>query len=734
MENSYSDKKAFGFDELLDYYETENLNVIPLIHGDKKPAGEWKEYQQRKITKDEINRFFRPDQKAHNIGVVCGAISDNLYVLDFDSDELFHKFFTKEDGLTVVKTGRGYHVYFKAESPVKTLKIHDGEGREIATLKGEGSYVVAPPSRHPSGCYYEFIKRGEIQKLSGDVRQEFKERAQKLGLKVSKEKIDIETLLKGVPDGNRDNSLTYLIHFLRRADVRSKEKALKMCEAWNKRNKPPLEDVSYKVDYHYELAEPYSYFYSLDPGLWYITDTLTLEKKIDRTAPKEEREEKKDRDYIILGLKEAKPKIDHYLLAQDLVEEYHFKTLSDTRDILFYEGGIYRYGGESLIEKECEKRLAEIVKRYDINEIIEHVRRLTFIDRKDLNGDKWTLSLKNGLLNIKTSEFTAHTPELLSTIRIPVKYDPEAKCPEIDKFLSQVFYERDIPVAEEMIGYCLYRQYIFQIWLLLVGEGENGKSTFLALIIKFLGSDNVVAVGLQNLNQRFAAADLYGKLANIVADLSTEDLRTTHNLKALTGGDLITAEEKFKKTFPFVNFAKLIYSCNQIPLTEDKSRAFYRRVRIIPFPNTFTGKAADKNLLDKLTTEEELSGLLNLAIAGLNRLLENGDFTGSISADETKERYEHASNTVYNFFHECITEDRECYIVKTKLIEAYRRYCETNDLTPRSDKEFIKEMKALTKMEDERKTIGSGRPRVWLGIKLKEECEGGFDMGDITNY
>lgn len=314
MDSSSRDKKAFCFDELLEYYKTENLNVIPLIHGDKKPASEWKEYQQRKITKDEINRFFRPDQKAHNIGVVCGAISDNLYVLDFDSDELFHKFFTKEDGLTVVKTGRGYHVYFKAESPVKTLKIHDGEGREIATLKGEGSYVVAPPSRHPSGCYYEFTQRGEIPRLQGDVRQQIKEHAIKLGLTAPKEKIDIETLLKGVPDGNRDNSLTYLIHFLVRADV-SKENALKICEAWNERNKPPMGDVRGKVEYHYGLTEPYSYFFSLDPGMWNVTDTLTLEKKKKSKALKEEKEipqialEYKNKDFGLLELEKSKESV-----------------------------------------------------------------------------------------------------------------------------------------------------------------------------------------------------------------------------------------------------------------------------------------------------------------------------------------------------------------------------------------------------------------------------------------
>jgi hypothetical protein len=85
----------------------------------------------------------------------------------------------------------------------------------------------------------------------------------------------------------------YLIHFLRRAGI-SKEDALRICKAWNKQNAPPLEDVSGKVDYHYELAEPYHYFYSLDPGLWNITEGLTLEKKKEKEKVEEKKEYSKD--------------------------------------------------------------------------------------------------------------------------------------------------------------------------------------------------------------------------------------------------------------------------------------------------------------------------------------------------------------------------------------------------------------------------------------------------------
>jgi hypothetical protein len=309
--NETSGYKSFSVltRELLDYYENEGLNVIPLIPGDKKPVSEWKEYQQRKITKEEINNFFLQGTQ-HNIGVVCGKISDNLYVLDFDTEEIFQRFFTKKDGLTIVKTGRGYHVYFKAESPVKTLSMLDSEGKEIATLKGEGSYVVGPPSLHPSGARYEFIRReSKIPRVSGDVRQQVKERAAKIGLACPKEQIDIESLLKGTAEGYRANSLVYLITFLRRAGI-NKTNGLEICLAWNKRNKPPLSqgDLRDKVDSYYRYPEPYHYFYTIDPGLWTITDTLTLKEKGKRTPPEEEPEivrlslEHNDKKFGILEL------------------------------------------------------------------------------------------------------------------------------------------------------------------------------------------------------------------------------------------------------------------------------------------------------------------------------------------------------------------------------------------------------------------------------------------------
>lgn len=447
--------------------------------------------------------------------------------------------------------------------------------------------------------------------------------------------------------------------------------------------------------------------------------------------------EKKDGTEEFVGIR-------HKLFADDLIGIYHFKTLRDTEEVIYYGDGYYHYEGEATIRAECERVFGEYINTYHVNEILNHIRRSTYIKREELNKDLWTLNLENGLLNIKTFEFTSHIPDLLTTIRIPLRYDINATCPTIEKFISEVVYPEHVKLIKEMIGYCLYHDYTYQNWFLLHGEGENGKSKLLSLIGKFLGEENISSIGLQDLNQRFAPVNLYAKSANVVADLSDGDLKRTARLKQLTGGDLITAEPKFKNAFTYFNFAKLIYSCNKVPLTEDKTRAFFRRVIFIPFPNTFViGKNADERILDKLTTKEELSGLLNVAIDGLKYITENGGFSGYLTPEENEELYERASNPVYGFFYDCCEVDVEKYVVKIELYDAFSEYCKEMRIVPFSEKKFVQEIKLLVRLEESRISIGKKRLRVWKGISIKYVHHCGFnggrketmqneDLGEIT--
>ena len=408
--------------------------------------------------------------------------------------------------------------------------------------------------------------------------------------------------------------------------------------------------------------------------------------------------------------------IRHKLFADDLTKLYFFKTLDDTEEVLYYEDGYYHYGGESIIRSKSEEMFGENVNTYRRNEIINHVRTSTYIKREDLNKDIWILNLENGLFNIKSFEFTNHIPDLITTIRLPIKYNPAAACPNIEKFISEIVYPDDIPLIGEMIGYTLYHDYTYQNWFLLHGEGSNGKSKLLGLIGNFLGRENVSSIGLQELDQRFAAVNLFGKSANIVADLGSGDLKRTSTLKKLTGGDLINAEPKFKDAFGYYNFAKLIYSCNTVPLTEDKSRAFFRRVIFISFPNSFIGENDDVNILDKLMSEEEMSGLFNVGVEGLKRVINNRGFSRSMSPEDVEDLYERASNPVYGFFHDWCEIDLDSWTTKTDFYDQYCQYCKEKKVVAFSQKKFIDEMKRLTTLVDAQKGAAGSSKKAWLGI------------------
>jgi putative DNA primase/helicase len=162
--------------------------------------------------------------------------------------------------------------------------------------------------------------------------------------------------------------------------------------------------------------------------------------------------------------------------------------------------------------------------------------------------------------------------------------------------------------------------------MLLVGRGLNGKSILLRLVERFLGKDNVSSETLHRLlKERFSVGNLFQKLANVDADVSYDTVfNNTGVLKKPTGNDLHIGEHKYKKPFKFPNHAKLFCSCNKIPETEDDTDAFYRRILQINFTQQFFGEKDDPNLIDKLTTQEELSILLHELLSRLPRILKQG--------------------------------------------------------------------------------------------------------------
>ena len=152
------------------------------------------------------------------------------------------------------------------------------------------------------------------------------------------------------------------------------------------------------------------------------------------------------------------------------------------------------------------------------------------------------------------------------------------------------------------------------------------------------------------------------------------------NYKTLTGGDQISAEVKYIPNFlSFVKYAKMIFSANKIPNTTDDSDAFYRRWLLVNFPNVFEGDEADTDLLEKITTAEELSGIFNWAIAGSRRLLKRGGFEYR-EIEKVRDQYQRMASSLHAFVEDCIEVDAHGWITKEDFYNHYVDYCKSNNL------------------------------------------------------
>jgi putative DNA primase/helicase len=413
------------------------------------------------------------------------------------------------------------------------------------------------------------------------------------------------------------------------------------------------------------------------------------------------------------------------LLAKEILNENSFVSLLDEKvyHLFHYQDGVYRRGGYGFVRNECLKKLGDEDRMERFRNAVSYIEGAVWREREEFNTNPDILNVRNGLLNIKNRELTPHSPNYLSFIQLPVKLKPDADCPGIKKFLSEVAKEEDMLTIQEYLGNCLLRHNKYARAIVLVGSGRNGKSTLLALIKAFLGADNVSNHTLQAIcEDRFALAGLHNKLANISSELPSKALVETGKAKSVIAGDNLEAEEKFGTPFSFQPYCKLIFSTNQLPQTSDKSKAFYWRWIILHFDKYFPPDSPNTkpNILNELTTEEELSGLLNWALDGLRRLeANNGRFSYNADAEAIERDWERNSNPIQAFVEEQCEIESDNSVSKNELYECYLEFCKANHFKSANDVHFARALSRMYKHEifTEREVTGERR-RIWRGIKI----------------
>lgn len=408
-------------------------------------------------------------------------------------------------------------------------------------------------------------------------------------------------------------------------------------------------------------------------------------------------------------------------LARWIMEKYTFLTMTDNEETYVYLDGFYQPLGDILVKKLVKDVLENEYRKNRALEVLDYVKISTYTTRRE--EPPYLIPLENGILDVSKEPFELKqpSPEYMFFNKLPVKHNPEAECPAIKKFMREITNsEEDVTLLEEVIGFCLYREYFNAKALMLVGDGANGKSTFLNMAKQFLGAVNVSGRSLQDLElHRFAKADLHTKLANIYADLPDKALQSTGIFKMLTGRDLIAAEKKFQRTFHFENYAKLMFSANKVPEAYDDTSAFFRRWIIIVFPKAFIGKEADPYILSKLTIETELSGLLNLTLNGLKKLRETGQFSTSKTTEEVKEDYIRKSSPIAAFVLDCLETDSDAFIEKKALYAVFAEYCRNLKLPTVTQDTFFKNLPKYAAISEYRPTIKKQRFTAFKGMRYR---------------
>jgi putative DNA primase/helicase len=417
----------------------------------------------------------------------------------------------------------------------------------------------------------------------------------------------------------------------------------------------------------------------------------------------------------------------HANLAKYIQQQHEFRTLEDTEELLIYRDAIYHPKGEVVIKHIVEQLYGSHTTRHYINEVIAHIKRNTYTPREDFDRNPNLIVCENGILDRENSILLDHTPHHLALTKIHTTFDQQATSPRINHFLNEVC--PDLSYQQTLIewaGYCLYHGYPFHCWLILLGGGRNGKSTFLKLLVTFLGRDNVSHISLQDLcNDRFMTANLFGKLANIHNDIPNNPLKYVGKLLQLTGGDPISAGVKHvQKPIRLTNTAKLSFAANTLPKTEVPTDAFFSRPLIVEFPNQFlpNNDNTDPHLIEKLTTPEELSGFLNLALTGLDTALKRGRIHYPFNPDQMRDQYQRFSDPLYSYVQENLVQDQMEAITKGKVYDDYVRYAKIHKLAVKKSNVFSREIRPyIIEMGG---AVGHiDKDRAWRGVRLKTQEE-----------
>lgn len=625
-----------------------------------------------------------------NVGIAMGH---GLVALDIDPRSggdaawkaLEEKYGAAPATLRSHSGGGGYHLIFRTDLPIGCRKGALPGGIDV---RGRGGLIVVAPSLHVTGNRYAWApgagpgEEVEIAPLPAWVAELIlADRRPEDGKPVLAE--------REVAEGGRHVFLKSMAAYLRSLGMRGQVLEDHLRDVDEARSRPPLSHTH---------PEEFRNLVAWADGLTTKEARRYADGKAQVDGPEDER-----------GVDVA----SHYYTSGKFVPMRMVEELHDDGSIVWvgeawwrYLDGAYVPTEEVLIQQEILERLGERARNHVINEVTDLLRKQAARPTGWLNPPEYRhlLNVENGMLDWRTGELLPHDKAYRSSLRIPVRYDPAVPYGPIVDAIADILDHDDerMRVLQEWYGYILIPDYSIQRILVLVGLGGNGKSVLTTWMRRLVGPANCAAEAIDKLAEdRFRTANLYGKLLNIAPEVTDKVLSDTSTVKRLTGGDPIDAERKFRDPFTFVNFARMVMSANRMPKTVDLSNAYYRRLMIIPLNRVYDPEVPgyvgqhDPYFAERLTTPENMSGLLNWALEGLRRLMQQREFTRARVIQEQREEYRRVNDSVQVFVEEVCDREEGARLPRAEAYGYYRQYCDQRGFRAVSAEEFYARLRAM---------------------------------------
>ena len=663
-----------------------------------------------------------------------------LNVIDIDSQEALdalggENFISIMKGKTFVTKTRksfGYHVYWFSHEQLQSVKT---SYFEIKTNKELGLCTL-PPSTHRSDptFQYQAVGQGEIM-INDDLYAIVTNRLIKFiqwdsNGNVAKPTI-AEIAEKKIAKGERHEKLLKISCSLlgrNRGGSLSDDDILKL--AYNKNLELCEEPLSYEefTGNVWKQALKYATSYETKPDVE-VQSNVSGSGQVILTVPVYN---------PFNDPKAGQPEKVGYL-AEHSMKTYRLKTLSDTNEILVCEFGAYKDGANPLLRKEMDRLAGNKISLNLERETLGRITARTYVKREEFDKDLHLFNFPNGVLNVLTNEFVDHPKDFLSRIQMPFDYNPSATT-KLKQFLDQILYPEDVDAMLDAIAYTFVREHVTDMIVILHGAGSNGKTVLLYVIETLHGSDLVSHESIHELTaDRYSKAQLEGKNINLTNETKKLTVSDANILKELTSPKPQRLHRKHIQPYDAVLHAKIWTSANHFPEFGDDSTAMVRRLNIFEFPNTFEeGKNANPNLKEELTSPEELSGIFNLLLPRIKKIIQTKQVTYAKKTIEERRAQIHlTARPVEVFVEEKLAEksnlQRAHTISKKDMYDRFAAWCAEKKISVLSEKDFTQRMKDLGYVEVYPKVDGK-TVRSWSYAMFAEKApENAPDVNTAMN-